>query len=224
MTYFRKIVENILNEIDSTQAFNIEEFSKLHSFQKRVQYCNERLQRLGAGSSRIAYKLNEERVLKIAKNSKGIAQNEKEADFGRNNYGITTYVYDVDSDNYTWIEMELAYPIKKSEVKSLIGVDFSQLIGIICYMHDEYARPGEKIFERYNQDPSSIKKIMEDEVYTENNEFLYRLYTFLSDFQPKIVSDYCHIKNWGKVLRNNTWEMVIVDDGFDENVAKLYYR
>ena len=91
MTYFRKIVENILNDIDSTQAFNIEEFSKLHSFQKRVQYCNERLQRLGAGSSRIAYKLNEERVLKIAKNSKGIAQNEKEADFGRNNYGITTY-------------------------------------------------------------------------------------------------------------------------------------
>lgn len=224
MSRFRLLVEKFIKEAHYPENFSIEEFSNIPSFKGRLQYCDERLQKLGAGSSRIVYKIDNERVLKIAKNNKGIAQNQKEADFGRNAYGVTAEVHDVDYDNYTWIEMELAYPIKKSEVKSIIGVNFEDLIGIICYIHDEYARPGERVFERYNQSTTSIKQLMQDLVYTEKNEFLYHLYTFLSDYQPNYVYDYCRIKNWGKVLRNGQWEMVIIDDGFDENVAKLYHH
>ena len=224
MSHFRTLVEKLIKEAHYPENFSMEEFSNIPSFKGRLQYCDERLKKLGAGSSRIAYKIDDERVLKIAKNSKGIAQNQKEADFGRNTYGVTAKVYDVDYDNYTWIEMELAYPIKKPEVKSLIGVTFEDLISLICYMHDEYAGPGEKVFERYKQNSASTKEIMEELVYTEKNEFLYHLYTFLLDYQPNYIYDYCRIKNWGKVLRNGQWEMVIIDDGFDENVAKLYHH
>lgn len=220
---FREIVERTIKEVQDS-SFNLDTFASIPSFKKRIQYCDERLEKLGAGSSRIVYKLTEERVLKIAKNNKGIAQNTREADFSRNAYGITAELYNADMDNYTWVEMERAYPIKKSEVQSITGVTFLDLCAIICYIHDEYSRPNDKIYARYGHDPSSIKEIMEKEVYTEKNEFLYRLYTYLSNYQPSTIADYCRIQNWGKTRHNGSWEMVIIDDGYDENVAKLYGR
>lgn len=220
---FRNIVEATLKEIHDSR-FDLDEFSRIPTFKGRIQYCDERLEKLGAGSSRIVYKIDENKVLKIAKNNKGIAQNTREADFGRNRYGVTTELYNADMDNYTWVEMERAYPVKKSEVQSIIGVTFLDLCAIICYIHDEYCRPNDRIFARYGHDPSSIKEIMEKEVYTEKNEFLYRLYGYLSDYQPSTVADYCRINNWGKVIRNGQPDLVIVDDGYDEEVAKLYGR
>lgn len=224
MSQFRQLVEKFIKEAHYPENFNIEEFSSIPTFKGRLQYCDKKLQRLGVGSSRIVYKINDERVLKIAKNTKGVAQNQKEADFGRNAYGITTNIYDIDYDNYSWIEMELAYPIKKGEVNNLIGISFEELIGVICYIHDEYAKSNDQLFKKYNYDSTMIKEIMEKQVYTEKNSFLYQLYTFLLDYQPSYIYDYCRIKNWGKVLRNGQWQMVITDDGFDENVAKLYHK
>ncbi len=220
---FRNIVETALKEVHDS-SFSLDEFSHIPTFKGRIQYCDERLEKLGAGSSRIVYKIDENRVLKIARNNKGIAQNTREADFGRNRYGVTTELYEADTDNYTWVEMERAYPVKKSEVQSIAGVTFLDLCAIICYIHDEYSRPNDKIFARYGHDPSSIKEIMEKEVYTEKNEFLYRLYGYLSDYQPSTIADYCRINNWGKVIRNGQLDLVIVDDGYDEEVAKLYGR
>ena len=220
---FRNIIEAALKEIAETR-FSIEEFSRIPTFKGRIQYCDERLEKLGTGSSRIVYKLDDNKVLKIAKNNRGIAQNTREADFGRNAYGVTTELYNADTDNYTWVEMERAYPVKKSEVQSIIGVTFLDLCAIICYIHDEYCRPNERIYAKYGHDSSTIKEIMEKEVYTEKNSFLFKLYHYLSDYQPTTIADYCRINNWGKVIRDGKPTLVIVDDGYDEEVAKLYGR
>ena len=62
-------------------SWNVEEFSKLKSFNQRIQYCEKNLTRISSGSSRIAYKIDDTKVLKLAKNKKGIAQNNVEIDY-----------------------------------------------------------------------------------------------------------------------------------------------
>ena len=73
-----EVIESYLEE-DYPSNFNLEEFSKLTSFNKRIQYCQERLKRISSGSSRIVYMVDDTKVLKIARNQKGLGQNEIEA-------------------------------------------------------------------------------------------------------------------------------------------------
>ena len=54
-----------------------------------LEYCKERAKRLGQGSSRVAFEIEYEgrpTILKIAKNSKGILQNEKEVNILEDNF------------------------------------------------------------------------------------------------------------------------------------------
>ena len=72
-------------------------------FIKRVRYAKERAKRLGAGSSRVAFLTpyqGRNTVLKVAKNGKGIVQNEEELtlleDWYLNKLGITIPLIDYD--------------------------------------------------------------------------------------------------------------------------------
>ena len=44
---------------DYPASFSMEEFKKLTSFAKRIAYCEEHLQRISSGSSRIVYKIDD---------------------------------------------------------------------------------------------------------------------------------------------------------------------
>jgi hypothetical protein len=55
------------------------------SYKKQIDYALERAAKIGTGSSRVVFEIEYEgrpTVLKIAKNAKGLAQNEKEGDYG----------------------------------------------------------------------------------------------------------------------------------------------
>lgn len=60
--------KRIINEIENNFDFN--EMLSLKSYKERIAYCKKNLQLLGKGSSRMAFKLNNEKVLKIAINKK----------------------------------------------------------------------------------------------------------------------------------------------------------
>lgn len=66
-------VEEPLEEMAYPTNFNFVELDSMRTFAERKRYCEERLQQIGVGSSRIAYKVDNEKVLKLAKNKKGIA-------------------------------------------------------------------------------------------------------------------------------------------------------
>jgi mRNA-degrading endonuclease RelE of RelBE toxin-antitoxin system len=73
--YIKELLrENLLE--DYPTSWSIEEFKKLNSFNARIKYCNQHLTRISSGSSRVVYKIDDEKVLKLAKNKKGLAQNE----------------------------------------------------------------------------------------------------------------------------------------------------
>lgn len=61
------------------EDFSFDEFAKIPTFAQMRDYCGTRLEFLGRGSSRIAYKLGNS-VIKLARDEKGIAQNKAEAE------------------------------------------------------------------------------------------------------------------------------------------------
>ena len=68
----------IIDEMAYPVSFNMAEFKTLTTFAECIRYCQTRLQRISSGSARIVYKIDNEKVLKLAKSRKGIAQNEAE--------------------------------------------------------------------------------------------------------------------------------------------------
>jgi len=55
---------------------------------------------------------------------------------------------------------------------------------------------------------------------------LYELYTYISDYQPDAATlmDWGFVSNWGVVNRNGKNKLVIIDDGFNENVYEKFYK
>jgi len=100
-------IRKIIREMAYPTSFNMEEFKQIRSFSERVRYCENRLRRISSGSGRIVYQIDDQKVLKLAKNQKGIAQNEVESDNFLQSYSIVARVFEGD-DNDTFVEMELA--------------------------------------------------------------------------------------------------------------------
>lgn len=63
-----------IKEMTYPETFNMEEFKSISRFASRIKYCETHLQRISSGSGRIVYKIDDEKVLKLAKNPKGVAQ------------------------------------------------------------------------------------------------------------------------------------------------------
>lgn len=214
-----------LEEMAYPTNFSLEQFSQLPSFAARVRYCNERLQKLGVGSSRIAYKVDDEKVLKIAKNNKGITQNAAECDWSRNEYECFAKIFEADTDNYSWVEMEIARRAKPADFKKILGISFKELVDIIYAMYNQYAYKGRQISDFwFNTSKENAEKLLEELVYSEKSEYLYELYNYMSNYQPLMVQDWSRIINWGVVTRNGQEVPVIIDVGVNEDVDALYRR
>ncbi len=207
-----KFKETFVSE-DYPPSWNIETFKSLKSFSKRVVYCNQNLQRLASGSSRIAYKIDEEKVLKLAKNRKGIAQNSVERDYYvQQSYGdFVAKVFDVDG-NDLWLEMELAKKLNPSRFKALIGVDV-KLVGDYL-MHKDKIDNSQNSW-RFNDDEKTINMLNE-------NEWVQQVYSLCRevDLSP---GDFGRISSYGEVIRNGKPTVVIIDMGLSKSVWNDFY-
>ena len=85
--YIKKIIKESFIVENYPESFDMEFFKRLtnKSFKKRIEYCDQHLERIANGTSRIIYKINDEKVLKLAWNKKGLFQNETEYDYNINN-------------------------------------------------------------------------------------------------------------------------------------------
>lgn len=199
--------------------FDLDYFAQIPTFRGRIQYCDDRLRRLGSGSSRIAYKVDDQKVIKIAKNQKGLAQNEKEMDWGRNNYGVFGIIYEADTEHNTWIEMELASKARAADFKRLLGVSWKDTVSLIQYI---YSQTSQCHFQMAFDE--RIKKLYETLIVDEVSEFFLSLNMYIFDYQPWTINDWTVLSNWGIVLRNGKEELVIIDDGLSEEVWNNYYQ
>ena len=104
-------------------TFNVNELSAINSFRGRYNYCLQHLgPTIGKGSSRTIFQLSDERVLKLAINTKGIAQNEQEGryDYYLKQLDITPQIFEKDEDG-KWLISEYVLPAKKTRFPRMSG-------------------------------------------------------------------------------------------------------
>lgn len=214
---------NYLKEMAYPTSFNMEEFKSIRSFADRVKYCEQRLKKLGAGTSRRVYQIDNEKCLKLAKNGKGIGQNIEEINLGNDMYAGSCFakVYDYDP-NGLFVEMELARKAKESDFERLVGLPFD------CYC-DLIIRTAITYLPNNCQSRGWVNNSMEDTYnYVMDNiddfEFINEVIEYMSNFQVKAYGDLQRISSYGVVRRNGVEEMVIIDFGLTEDVYNKYYR
>jgi hypothetical protein len=216
-----KLRVDITNPLDENMdeayptSFNIEEFKQLKSFNQRIQYCEQHLQRISSGSSRVVYRIDDEKVLKLAKNKKGLAQNEAEVDYGTEIYleGIVANIFEYD-ENGLWVEMELARKITESEFKRISGFEFKDFAAALNNYHHQRTnfRNGHKM----PVDPEIVEQMWED-------EFVYGVFQYLGNYEVP-VGDLTRLSTYGIVKRDGQDTIVLIDYGLTNNVYKDYYR
>jgi len=201
---------------DYPSSFDMDVFKSLNSFSKRIKYCEENLKRISSGSSRIVYMIDNEKVLKLAKNDKGLAQNEVEAEYS--NYSdisdIAARVFDVHPDNL-WIEMELARKLTSSDFKRISGFDWKDFqVAIYNYGLDVSgsSRRGGKID-------------LDQEIYQamwDNEGFVYDMFNFMGNYGIP-AGDLRRTSSYGIVKRNGQDVIVMIDYGLTSEVYDSYY-
>lgn len=198
---------NNINEMAYPDSFKMNEFKQIKTYAGRVRYCEERLPKIGAGSARIAYRIDNQKVLKIAKNRLGIEQNLVESEPFKQKYSVCARVFDY-MDSGEWLEMELATQSKVNDFKRILGITFDQLKEYINFSK----RGDSKYFKLLPKEQA--EKLHGIDFYSD-------LFTFIADYDMP-VGDFLRKSSWGVVKRNGKDALVVIDFGYSEEVRTMY--
>jgi len=203
-----KVNEDTINEFQANE-FDLDVFLNMKTFAAQIRYANEKLKRIAQGSSRIIFEIDDKTVLKLAKNFKGIAQNEVESSLS-NNYmvpeDIIAKVLEKDENN-RWIVMERAKKITSGRFKQLMnGVD---IINFYFYIK-KYTVRRDPLFGFYINP--------EDEEKLDNNEFAQDLIEMINNFDLE-TGDFGRPSSFGEI----DGRLVITDYGLTKEVYKKHY-
>lgn len=213
------LTENNKNSIvvveDYPQQFDMKHFKELKTFKDRIAYCEANLKRLASGSSRIVYQIDNQKVLKLAKNEKGIAQNEAEYDVYKHSYygeEIATQIFDIE-DHSLWVESEFATKVTPNAFKQYIdGVDFKNFAHYLQY----------KIFENQGKTRYMSAPSPEISEKLDNNEFTQNLINTALEMDL-VAGDLTRISSYGIVNRGGENHLVLTDSGATGHVISTYY-
>lgn len=198
-----------LNETPLPDEWDKDVFTPKVSFVKQIKYATEMSKKLGAGSSRVAFIIeyqNRPTVLKIAKNGKGVAQNEIEIPILNDNYfnDITIPMIDYDTVNNQsiWLHTEKAEKMPRGWFKRTMGIDIKNFSAAINHLLN---RPKSKYFQK-------PKLEMENDIVNKMAE--------LCDAYDIIADDFGREANWG-LYRGHP---VLLDIGLSRDTYYTYYR
>lgn len=231
-TAIKGIVRKVLNESINSNYYNQNKikkhkkalyeammdgfsFDKLRgqSFVNKIKYCKQMFGgQIGGGSSRIVFQIDDNWVLKLARNNKGIAQNQEEYRIASDLYGtpLSTKVDEKrsDTENYEWIVSEYVLPAKQQDFKQCYGVEWKDVVSFI----EDLARGGQKegeFFDKYSENEDAC-------------DLLNDLHDYYANYNGAI-GDAERICNWGLSNRNGYPELVLLDTGASMDVIRKYY-
>ena len=185
--------------------FDIKEFKSLPSIAIQQAYAMNYLEALGQGSSRIVFVLTPKKVLKIARNEKGIAQNAAELEVYTDpaTREVAAKIYDTDGDG-KWIIADLVRPIVDPK-------EFTSLTNV----------PWENFVEDLTATISKTARISGAQLRQSAPKFTQQVVTMAEKGKNKLkLADLTVIDHWGKTSNG---KVVILDYGFTEDVAEKHY-
>lgn len=211
----KQLIKECIEEMAYPVSFSMEQFNSIPSYKGKFKYAVEHLQKMTSGSARVIFKIDEEKVLKLAKNEKGLAQNNIETDGYLRNHPITAQVFDYDDkhDRPYWLEMQLAKKVSPKRIQQL--TDFT-LDDINTLLRDVSRRNGHKsIFAPAS--PELQKK-------ADNSEWFNDLQDMALNMGFILPGDFGRASTYGEVIRDGKPAIVVVDFGLTEDVWNDYYK
>lgn len=216
------IAEAIVDEMAYPVGFNMDTLVSLPSYDKRLKYCQQYLQKIGAGSSRIVFAVDDEKVLKVAKNQKGIAQNQEEMqDWRQNYYDCFAKVYDASEDGI-FLEMQAARRAKPSDFKRLTGYGFDVMCAWIEYTANLYLPRNRQHYRNSNYDELFDSEEWADGL--DNYNLFSRIHSYLCDTCTQAYGDFERISSWGVVSEDGEEKLVLIDFGLTDEIFDDYYN
>lgn len=216
-------IREILSETPLPAEWDKQVFTPSTSYKKRIEYAVARAQKLGKGSSRSAFDImfeNRPTVLKVAHNSKGMAQNEAEAELLSDGYlqsldiVIPIIDYDEEHQQPIWIHTEKAQKATPKQLCDLMKCpSLTNLVESSIQAYTGRSQYGD-ILTKSKQ--LVAKKYGEEEVET-FLEWVDKLQD-LQSFDIN-VNDYSRAGNWGIYAG----QPVVIDVGFTHAVATQHY-
>jgi hypothetical protein len=196
-----------IDEMAYPVDFNFEEFRNIKSFAGRLAYAKKMLMgKVGAGSGRAVFRIDDEKVLKVAMNQKGVAQNEAESDWGAQQYDVVAKVFESDRED-TWIEMEIAKKVSPSRFSQLTGTN-----------PDELGKWLENKKDRNDGRTPRWSNLPD----LNENEFAVGLLRFVLDYGYPVSGDFGVISSYGEVIRDGQPRIVVIDFGYNSSTKEVY--
>ena len=203
----------ILEEVEGQpQSLNLLQLKQIPSLQQAIATIESVLTWGGAeGQGRKVFKLEGRKVLKLAKNLAGVAQNEAEATVCRDekNSSIFPKMFDFDP-RYFWILVEEAEPMTRVKFESATNMPWREFLLSLAgaFMH--------KLAE-----PNNIKNQLYHASFEKNygNPFLRRVINLINDcgYEP---GDFAKLDSWGLI----DGRVVVIDSGLTTNIYQGYYQ
>lgn len=223
MSLKENLRETLLNELligeDYPSNFDLEHFKTLTTFKDRLIYCKENLQHISNGSSRAVFKIDDTKVLKLAKNKKGLAQNNTEISLNYDNNWYSTILADVIEahEDGLWVEMELAIPAKNQDFIDELGYGLDVVIDYLYYCYYSFIKQDKGAASFYIPD-EEVKNHFENDP----NEFVNTLVNMMSEhiINP---ADFGKLNSYGIVNREGHKTLVLIDFGINDEVYDTYY-
>ena len=207
------------------EGFRLDCLISARSFAERVRYCKNMLGfPIGNGSSRMVFQIDDETCLKLAKNKKGVAQNQEEIRIASDDF--ISYIPKVfngsDEENGLWIITQYVIPAKTKDFEEILGISFEDVQSFCASTDTRFNyRNREDIIKQADFTVSQLY-----EAYEENDAVteLFRDIEELRGSYDQLVGDLTRIQNWGMVKENGNTFLVMLDTGFSEDICNQYYR
>lgn len=199
------------------ENFSFEELKSIKSFKGRFDYCVRTLgPTQGRGSSRVVFQLSDDKVLKLALNQKGIAQNEAECDWGAQSYDVVPEIFnESDTDNYYFLVSEYVLPATEEDFEQIFDFDFTTFCQCLVAFWKCYNPQGRCYISP--MDNQSLEVLLND------SDDLNSFYNYMADYRVPI-GDVIRIQNYGMTNRSGQPQIVLLDSGLNDDVWNKHYK
>jgi len=212
MNKFKDWLNEMANKFP--EGFSFKELTRIPKFTARVKYVDKFLKHIGSGSSRVTYgipstnpKVEYERVLKIAQNQAGLAQNMAEIEAEKDKLLCCAPVYHA-TKRAKFVEMQYAYPVKNlKEISDWIGHNIYD----ICEPGEEWKR-------------ETLSSSLADKGLQLKADWVSDFDTLIVKYQT-LAGDLLTDRHWGWINRRGKGKMpVVFDFGYTEDIASKFYN
>ena len=177
---------------------------KLETYTARKKYAEDNLKHLSSGSSRIVYLTKNKTVIKLAKNSRGEAQNEVEANPKMHSKFLNKVLNS--SKSHVWVEVPFLVKITENEFKEMTGLPFVDFEQAISYGLKNVSGNSDK------KQPKNFKEVEKSEIYKEMKR--------IGEDFSLLPGDLGRISSWGKKDEHP----VLIDAGLNLSVYNSFYE